>query len=1084
MQNFTHKLQKAVLGMSFISAFSVATEAVAGEAANNYLLKNSSTNKVNFNRFLDWRLTGRVVSNKGEALPGVTVLVKGTTIGATTDANGSYTLNVPERAGTLVFSYIGYTTQERAYSGAGTVNITLADDSKALEEVVVTAMGIKREARKLGYSTATVSTENLQANRTTNVGNSLVGKVAGLQVQAPPTGAGGSSKIRIRGQASFGGNNSPLIIVNGVPINNTPGGAANAASANEFSGQSRTDTGDGLQSINPDDIESMTVLKGAAAAALYGFRAANGAIIITTKTGKGQAGVGIEVNSNFQADQALDFTDFQYEYGQGEYGKRPQVLEGGSTVVAARGTGGGSGSWSFGEKFDGKPTIAFDGQEHPYLPHKNRIRDFYRIGTTWTNSVALSGGNEKGNFRMSFANTDANNIVPNSDFHKKILNFGMNYNFTEKLSSQLNINYSNEYNHNPPVVSEQTFNVNQSIYTLANSIDVAWLKAAWINTTPGESFGNEINIGRFTPRTNPYWVINKRLEESRRDRMFGNASLRYQLMPWMYVQGRFGQDYFSNPYNVNRPTGSASLATVGLGFNGQFYQSVSTFRERNMDFLIGINKEFGIFGIDATLGGNSMDQKSDRIGTNVTNFFVRDLYSINNGQVKEPNYTFSHKRVNSLFGTVDFSFRNYLFLNVTGRNDWFSTLNPNSNSYLYPSVSTSFVFSQAFGDLPAWLNYGKVRAAYAEVGGDTDPYTNRIFYNINANLFPNGNVPLGYINGNVAPNPNLRPLKVREKEVGLELRTLDNRINLDISAYDKKTVDEILNVDVSIQSGFSQRKVNVGKLQNRGIEMLLSLEPVRTENLTWNISFNFTYNKSKVLQLAEGAQRFDTGNGEFIGILSHEVGKPMASLRGFDYKRNAQGQILLTNGGRIQQGNIVTFGSAIPTHTGGWLNTLTFRGIRVFTQVDFKAGHKLISNSNFNYYRHGLHKATLVGRENGVVFPGTRESDNQQNTTSVNVQDFYTDYRNTFVATPFVYNASFVRWRTASIGYDFSRFVNKSFIKGLNVNAFVNNVLVIKKYVDNLDPESTYSASDNLTGLESHALPTTRSYGLNVNIKL
>ncbi|QNF35632.1 SusC/RagA family TonB-linked outer membrane protein [Adhaeribacter swui] len=1027
------------------------------------------------------QITGTVTSAKDkQAIIGATILVKNTTTGTTTDAEGKFSLNVPDNA-TLVVSYIGYTNREIAVGNQTTINIVLEENSEALEEVVVTAFGIKRDAKKLGYATSTVNTEQLTTTRTTNVGNSLVGKVPGLQVQAPPSGPGGSSKIRIRGQASFGANNSPLIIVNGVPINNSTGGSANSGGTG-FNGEARTDTGDGLQSINPDDIESMTVLKGAAASALYGFRAANGAIIITTKSGKGQTGIGVEVNSNFQADQALDYTDFQYEYGQGENGIRPQVLEGGPN--AARGPSTGTGTWSFGERFDGQPTIAVDGQLHPYSPYKNRVKDFYRTGTTWTNSVALSGGSDKGNFRLSFANTDANSIIPNSEYNKKILNFGLTYNLTDKLSTQFNANYSNEYTKNPPVVAQQDYNINQTVYTIANSIDVAWLEAAYQNAA-----GNEIHPSRFTNRTNPYWTINKRLEENRRDRIFGNASIRYQFTPWLYAQGRVGQDYFTNPYNANRPTGTAFLVSATTGFNGNFYQRENTFRERNLDFLIGANREFGKFGIDATFGGNSMDIKTTSIGTSVTNFYVRDLYTIGNGQVKEPVASYSQNRVNSLFGTVDFSFNNYLFLNLTGRNDWFSTLNPKSNNYLYPSISSSFVFSQAFPSLPAWLNYGKVRVAYAEVGGATDPYSNALFYNINANpLSINGsNYALGNISGSVSPNPNLRPLSVREAEAGIELRTLDNRINLDFSVYRKNTVDEILNVDISNTSGFNQTKVNVGKLRNQGIEALLTLEPVRNDAITWTSAFNFTINKSEVLELANNQARFDVANaqdlGAFIGYVSHEVGKPLASLRGFDYKRNAQGQIETANG-RFSQGNLVTYGSAIPTHTGGWLNTVNFKGFRLFAQIDFKAGHKLISNSNFNWYRHGLHKASLVGREGGVVMPDAVNADGTPNTTPVPAQEFYNNYRSVNVTTPFVYNASFVRWRTLSLGYDLSRFVNKSFVKGLSLNAFVNNVLIIKKYVDNLDPETQFSASDLNTGLEAHALPTTRSYGLNINIKL
>lgn len=1014
---------------------------------------------------IDRNITGKVTDEKGEPLPGVSVVLKGSKSGTATNTEGTYQLSIPDDNAVLIFSYVGYTPEEVTVGNRSTVDLSLKPDVRNLEVVVVTALGIKRDAKKLGYSTATVNTEEITNNRTTNLGNSLQGKVAGLNVSPPASGPGGSTKIRIRGQSSFGGNNSPLIIVNGVPINNSSvsaGGSSGNGTGNPTGGSS--DSGDGLQSINQDDIESMTVLKGAAAAALYGFRAKDGAIIITTKTGSKSSGIGVELNSNFQAQQALDYTDFQYEYGQGEFGKRP------TTVAEAQ----SSGVFAFGEKMDGKMTPQFDGSTQPYSPNRNRIKDFYRTGTSFTNSVALSGGNDKGNFRLSFANTDANAIVPNSDYHKKIFNLGLNYKFTPKLSVQLNANYSNEYNKNPPQIGIQDMNANTTIYTMATSIDANWLK------NRKDANGNEMPLSRFTNRNNPYWVAYDRFENVRRDRIFGNTSVRYEFTKWLYVQGRIGQDYYTRPYNYNRPTGTRSIGAVTTGFNGYYYQDISTFRERNMDILIGANKTFGDFGIDVTLGGNQLLQVSDNVSTAVTNFYVRDLYTIGNGQVKSPNYNYSKKKVNSIYGSAELSYKNFLYLNVTGRNDWFSTLNPESNSYLYPSVSGSFVFSQAFAQLPNWLNYGKLRAAYAEVGGDTDPYSNNLYYAINANPF-NG-VALGNISSNISPNANLRPLKVKEVEMGLEFKTFDSRLNLDMSVYRKNTVDEILNVSVSNASGFTGTKVNIGKLQNKGIEFLLTVVPVRTENVSWETSFNASYNISKVIELAQEQTRFDVGQGEFFGIVSHEVGKPLASLRGFDYKRDAQGRIL-TVGGLPQQGNLTTFGSAIPKWVGAWMNTINVKGFRISTQVDFKAGYKIMSNSNLNFLREGLSKPSLVGRDGGVLLDAVN-ADGSPNDKKVEAQQFYTAYRSTNIATPFIYNGSFIRWRTLSVGYDLSRFVNKSFIKGLNISAMVNNVWLIKKHIDNLDPEAQVSSSDNLQGIETHTLPTTRSYGINLNIKL
>lgn len=1041
-----------------IIVFSISN--VMAGALENSIIANTSKSELQ-----QKVVTGKITDTKGAVLPGVNISLKGTLIGTIADMEGKYSIPVPEGNPTLVFSFIGFTSQEIAVSGNNTIDVKLSEELTVLNEVVVTALGIKKEAKRIGYSTATVNNENITTNRTINVGNSLEGKVAGLNISAPAGGPGGSSKIRIRGQSSFGGNNSPLIIVNGVPINNnaiSAGGSAGNGTGNPTGGSS--DQGDGLQSINQDDIETMTVLKGAAAAALYGYRAKDGAIIITTKSGSGKAGIGIEINSNFQADKALDYTDFQYIYGQGENGLRP------TTVAEAQ----SSGVYSFGEKFDGALTPQFDGSTQPYSPNKNRIKDFYRTGYNLTNSVALTGQNDKGNFRLSFANTDAEAIVPNSDYHKKILNLGLNYKFIPQLTLQLNFNYSNEFNHNPPQIGLQDMNANTTIYTLANSVDVHWLK-----NTYKDANGNEQPLSRFTNRNNPYWVAYQRFENVHRDRLFGNVSLRYQLLDWLYVQGRVGQDYFTRPYNYDRPTGTRSIGAAASGFNGYYYQDAATFRELNMDFLIGANKTFGDFGVDVTLGGNKMQQTNDDIGASVTNFYVRDLYTIGNGQTKNPFYNYSKKEVNSIYGSAEFSFKNYLYLNLTARNDWFSTLNPKSNNYLYPSASMSYIFTQSFGNVPAWLNYGKLRASYAEVGGDTDPYSNNLYYSVNANQF-NGNA-LGAISGAVSPNANLRPLKVKEAELGLELRTLDSRVNLDVAVYKKNTVDEILKVDISNASGFSQTLVNVGKLENKGIELLLTLVPVKAENITWETGFNTSYNASKVIALANGQQRFDVGTGEFFGFVSQEVGMPLASLRGFDYKRDADGKII-TVGGLFQQGNIVTFGSAIPKWVGGWLNTVTYKHIRLFAQVDYKAGFKIMSNSNLNFLREGLSQSSLVGRESGVVFDGVNP-DGTPNTTAVPAEQFYTQYRSTNIATPFIYDGSFARLRSLSIGYDLSRFVTKALIRELTISAVCNNVWLISKHVDNLDPEASVSTSDNLQGIETHTLPTTRSYGFNINIK-
>lgn len=1006
-------------------------------------------------------VTGKITDSGGNPLTGVTVLLKGTTTGTLTDINGKYTIPVPGNQSILSYSFIGFITQEVTVGALSTVNVTLAEALTQINEVIVTALGIKRETKSLGYAATSVDSRQVIGTNTVNVGNTLTGKVAGLNVSTPPSGAGGSSKLRIRGQSSFGGDNSPLIVVNGIPIDN---------SSTVSTGVSGGDLGDGLQSINPEDIESITVLKGASAAALYGFRAKDGVLIITTKTGTGKKGLGIEVTSSYTASQPLDFlNDYQYVYGQGEFGKRP------TSVSEARSSGG----WSFGTKFDGEDVWSIDGNQHPYVPFKDRISTMFNTGQNFTNSVAFSAGDSKGNSRFSIANVDAANIIPNSSYNKKIMDLGVNYKFGE-LSVQLNANYSIEDNKNPEQSAVQSTYM-ATILNMANSIDPRWTKDSYKDPVTG----NEVPWNRLSDHTGWYWITNERASERKRNRIYGNLMLHYQLAPWLYLQGRIGQDYYTSDSWSKTPTGALNLATAVTGFNGSFSQGTNSFRELNSDFLIGANKKFGVFGIDATLGGNTMDQVSQNLSTSVTNFYLRDLYTISNGQTKNPSYSYSEKKVNSLYGTLNLSFKDYLYLNVTGRNDWFSTLNPKSNHYLYPSVSGSFLFKQAFASImPSWLTYGKLRASYAEVGGDTNPYTNTLFYSIQTNQF--GTFPYGGISGSTSPNPDLRPLKVKETEVGMELIFFDRRLSVDVAAYRKNTMDEILNVDISSQSGYSSTKVNVGRLRNQGIETLLTLVPIHTQNFTWESGINYTYNISKVLALANNQVKIDVASSLFVGTISEEVGKPMGSVRGYDYLRDDQGRVILNNG-IFSAGSIKTFGSGIPPHIGGWLNTLTYKGIRVFAQIDFKAGRDfvLISNTAYNALRKGLSKESLVGRndgETGVIFDGVNP-DGSPNTTAVECETFYTNYSGKKVGTPFVYNASFVRWRTLSVGYDFSRFVSKTIIKGLTLNANVNNLLVIYSKIPNLDPECVSTVSDTSVGLEAVTAPSTRDYTISINVK-
>ncbi len=1011
--------------------------------------------------FAQRTITGRVTTaTDGSALPGVTILLQGTTTGSLTDVDGRFSITVPNNQAVLRFSFVGYAEQDVTVGNQSVINVSLVESVLQMDEVVVTALGIKREAKSLGYSATTVNTAAIAENPNLNMGNALLGKVAGLNVSAPATGPGGSSKLRIRGQSSFGSSNTPLIVVNGIPIDNT-------STTTGIGG----DFGDGLQSINPEDIESITVLKGATAAALYGYRAKDGVLIITTKTGAGSRGLGIEVTQGMTFDTALDPTDFQYVYGQGENGIRP------ASVIDAR----SSSSWSFGEKMDGALVWGFDGKQHPYSPVKDRLA-FYETGVTSNTTVAFSGGNENGGFHFSVGNVAAKAITPNSKFNRKTLDYGLNYKFG-KLTLQSNANYSIEYNQNPPG-SAQNFGAANSVWTTAVSSDLTWLRdlpgnEGWVNPATG----NELQISRFADRTNPYWTTFKRFENRNRNRLFGNVLLKLDLFPWLYIQGRVGQDWSISEGESNTPTGTAYVPAPASGFNGNYSINKANNRELNYDFLIGLDKKFGDFGIDGQFGGNQMYRKNTSLSTGVTNFYIRDLYTIENGQTKNPSQGFSEKKVNSLYGTLNVSYKDFLFLNGTARNDWFSTLNPNSNSYLYPSVGLSFLFSQAFKNImPAWFTYGKLRASYAEVGGDTGPYQGLIYYGMSTNPF-DGAYAQGSISTGSAPNPNLKPLKVKEGEIGLEVILFQRRVSLDIAAYRKNTVDEILSVGISSASGYGSTQVNVGKLKNQGIETLLTLVPVRAQNFTWETAVNYSYNISEVLQLAQGATILTVGSGQsWMGLVAHEVGKPLGSLRGYDYVRDANGNIVTTNGFFRRDPTERTFGSIVPKHTGGWINTLTYRNFRLMAQIDFKAGHKLVSQSNYNFYREGFHKVTLDGREGGVIMDAVTAA-GEPNTTAVPSETFWSNYSSQRVYTPFIYKGDYIKLRTVTASADLSKYVSNTFIKGLSLNVSVNNVLTLLGYVENLDPECVSNISDTTGGIEQMGPPLTRNYQVSLKVR-
>jgi TonB-linked SusC/RagA family outer membrane protein len=1021
-------------------------------------------------------VTGTVLDEESKPVVGATVTVKGTDKATTTNSSGHFSINALA-TDVLVISHIGLVSQVLPLNGRTSLSLNMfRGDGTNMEEIVVIALGIRKEARKLGYAATTVKVDEITRNRTTNVMASLEGKIAGLNISPPAAGAGSSTRIRMRGQSAFfGGTNSPLIVINGLPMDQ---GARSAEG-----GGPATDQGDNLQQINPDDIESMTVLKGATAAALYGSRASNGAIIITTKSGAKNSKFGIEVTSNFAADEIIDFTNYQTEYGTGSNGVRP----------TSQSTAQSTGNLSWGEKYDGVPTVQYDGVLRPYSPDKNRFKKFYNTGTSFVNTIALSGGNASTSYRVSFSNQDVKGISPDNSYHKKIFNLGLNSKITNKLTLQANINYTHEENKNPPLVGSQGIGFSSFLHRTPLTLAIETLKTSVVGPDGSLYSTNPFNA----LLTNPYYLIGRRFDYTKRDRWLGTVSLRYDFTKWLYLQGRVNADfgYNNNENNTPHGVGVPLRNTTNTGWVGTYNVSTSFNKQMNMDFLLGTTHKIGNFTIEGSVGGNMYTVNNNNTNQGVTDFVVKDIYSIGNGITKTQSFGISKQQTNSIYAFADFSYKNFLYLNVTDRIDYFSVLTPPrsivadpKNSYNYPSVSASFIFSELLRNIK-WLNYGKLRMGYADVGSANGvaPYSSQLTYAIGQQLF--GTYPIGTIANTSNPNPYLGTFGISEKEIGLELRTLNSRLNFDIAVYDKRTDGQIMSVDLSPASGYTSTLVNIAKLKNAGLEIMIDGTPARTSNFSWNISVNGAYNTSKVLALNPGQTRqvvvyFNGTGNEFLGSLVYDVGKEMNQLIANTYLRNAKGEIMLNSSGRLLPSTSpVNFGSANSKVTGGITNTLQYKNLSLLIHLDGKFGGKVFSSTALNGLRSGMSQESLVGR-NGVVFDGVLPN-GTQNTISVAPQSFYADYRTQQIADPFVFSSDFIKLRNITLTYDLTGFMSKNakFVKGLTLSAYCRNAAVLLKHIPNVDPEAFASTSDTRLGYEQHTEPTTRTFGLNLNVK-
>ncbi len=1009
---------------------------------------------------------GTVKDATGEPVIGATVKVQGSTMGVITDIDGNYTIDCPSNA-TLEVSYIGSKTQTIKIGGKNTIDITLQDESQAIDEVVVTALGIKRQARSLGYSTTKVGGDDFQLARDPNIGNALSGKVAGVNVSGNGTGSTGTSRVIIRGNASLTGNNMPLYVVDGVPFDNT-----NQGSAGQWGG---ADMGDGLSNINADDIESIQVLKGAAASALYGYRGGNGAILITTKSGKKNQPVAIEVNQNLTFNSIYDYRDWQDTFGIGLEGNKP------TNVTDAK----KAESDSWGAPLDGSEAVNFLGEKYAYSNVDN-WKKFYRTGITSNTSASISGSGQNIVYRFGASYNTEKSILPNAGNRQVGLNMNTTYDILKNLHLNVTANYTFDKSNGRSNLSDGNGNTNASLLYRGNSFDIDWMKgteAGWgTNLDGSEMIGGNNNYFN-----NPYWLQYRKTNNMNRNRLTGQVQLRWDITSWLYLQGAVQRDGYSIEFQQVQPIGAAADP------KGWITEYEKNFHESNYNFLLGFNKEFGKLSVGATFGGNKQynETKKFTIADGGRPFLVNGVWSVNTVSDKTYGKEDVRYQVNSFYGTVDLGWANQVFLNLTGRNDWFSTLSKENNSYFYPSATLSWVFTDTFrNSLPEWFEFGKLRVGMATASNGTDPYKNILLYKLR-NYTINGINTVTQNNDNKLPNEYLKPVHISEFETGLNLSFFQSRLNFDMAYYQKKTSDDIATVSTSSASGYNAKVVNVGKIKNSGFEFMVDAYPVKTKAFTWNTTLNFAYNKSKVEYLGEGVDRLSIDGAQSRNgnvYIYNIVGSAYGEIVGNKYKRDADGNLLLKDG-LPQAGEQTSLGNGVYKWTGGWRNSFTYKNFTLGFLIDAKFGAKIFSGTNYQLYYYGMHKNTLNGRTvespyAKTVFAGIDEATGQANTKAVTAQDYYKAICNANIAEEFVYDASFIKLRELSLSYTFPKSMLSSMkvVKGLSVSLIARNLWTIMKHTPNIDPESAVNAT-NGQGLELNGYPTTRNIGFNVNVK-